>query len=306
MAKVTCRFYNGGRIHFVRPGGPGYNHRGFDQWQYPRTTAERDIPVLNPWTSTVHFAGRMSGGQNPTWGILVKAQMHDGPYAGDSYLVGHLNAAMVQVGQTIPAGTIIGYEGWTGHTIPAGAGGKHTHIEHLAGTSFTYKDPSGLIGIPHSPYPADYDNDYTVGADPEPQPPAGDIKVGDIVDFTGNLHYTTSRGDEFYAATPGPAKVTAINTAGKHPYHLIHTDGKSNVYGWVDAKYVVAGAAGAIGVGSVVMVKPDAKDYKGGSLMPFVYATQYTVSEIDGDRAVIVFDGIVVAAMRVADLILVR
>ena len=37
------------------------------------------------------------------------------------------------------------------------------------------------------------------------------------------------------AAKPGPAKITTLSPGSSHPYHLIHTDSTSNVYGWVDA-----------------------------------------------------------------------
>lgn len=42
---------------------------------------------------------------------------------------------------------------------------------------------------------------------------------------------------------PGHAKVTAVATAGKHPYHLVHTDGTSTVYGWVDAAAITGKAS---------------------------------------------------------------
>ena len=42
---------------------------------------------------------------------------------------------------------------------------------------------------------------------------------------------------------PGPAKVTVVATAGKHPYHLVHTDGTSTVYGWVDAAAITGKAS---------------------------------------------------------------
>lgn len=38
----------------------------------------------------------------------------------------------------------------------------------------------------------------------------------------------------------GPAKVTAIASGAKHPYHLVHTDSTSTVYGWVDASTISA------------------------------------------------------------------
>ena len=63
---------------------------------------------------------------------------------------------------------------------------------------------------------------------------SGGRKVGDVVNFTGSRHYVSSTGDKGYNARPGPAKITRIVNGAKHPYHLIHTDSSSNVYGWVN------------------------------------------------------------------------
>lgn len=59
-------------------------------------------------------------------------------------------------------------------------------------------------------------------------------KLGDIVNFKGGTHYVSSTGSKGYPAKAGKAKITKKNMAGRHPYHLIHTNSKSNVYGWVD------------------------------------------------------------------------
>lgn len=60
--------------------------------------------------------------------------------------------------------------------------------------------------------------------------------VGDIVNFHGGTHYVSSySGSKGYKAKAGKAKITIKNGSGKaHPWHLIHTDSGSNVYGWVD------------------------------------------------------------------------
>lgn len=65
----------------------------------------------------------------------------------------------------------------------------------------------------------------------EPRPT---IKVGDIVEFTGNCHYSSANGNTSFPCKPGRAKVT--HTAqGKHPYHLVKVSGGgSSVFGWVD------------------------------------------------------------------------
>lgn len=63
-----------------------------------------------------------------------------------------------------------------------------------------------------------------------------DYNVGDIVNFHGGTHYFSSYpGAKGYSAKAGNAKITIKNGSGKsHPWHLIHTDSESNVYGWVD------------------------------------------------------------------------
>lgn len=66
-----------------------------------------------------------------------------------------------------------------------------------------------------------------------------EYKVGDIVNFHGGTHYVSSWPDaKGYPATPGQARIyKGPDCAGNgkaHPWSLIHTDGSSNVYGWVD------------------------------------------------------------------------
>lgn len=69
---------------------------------------------------------------------------------------------------------------------------------------------------------------------------SSNFKVGDVVNFHGGTHYVSSySGAKGYPARAGKAKITlGPNCAGNgkaHPWHLIHTDGGSNVYGWVDS-----------------------------------------------------------------------
>lgn len=65
---------------------------------------------------------------------------------------------------------------------------------------------------------------------------AKSYQVGDIVTFHGGTHYVSSYPDaKGYNARAGEAKITIANgSGGAHPWHLIHTDSSSNVYGWVD------------------------------------------------------------------------
>lgn len=85
-------------------------------------------------------------------------------------------------------------------------------------------------------------------AQPQPSAPAASsLKVGDIVNFTGNKHYASANAASGPACKPGKAKITQIYQPGKskHPYHLVAVNGGgSTVYGWVDASDI-NGSAGA-------------------------------------------------------------
>jgi N-acetylmuramoyl-L-alanine amidase CwlA len=59
-----------------------------------------------------------------------------------------------------------------------------------------------------------------------------------------------------------------------------------------------------IKVGCLVRVKNGAKTYSGGSLADFVYERNHTVKQIDGNRVVITFDGVVVGAVHKDNLII--
>ena len=69
---------------------------------------------------------------------------------------------------------------------------------------------------------------------------------------------------------------------------------------------VIKETTNAITAGSVVMVKGNATDYTGKQLASFVYERKHMVKQIDGERAVIVYNGVVVAAVHVNNLILVH
>lgn len=63
-----------------------------------------------------------------------------------------------------------------------------------------------------------------------------DYQVGDTVSYKGGTHYVSSyAGSPGYPAGAGKAKITIKGGSGQaHPWHLIHADSSSNVYGWVD------------------------------------------------------------------------
>ena len=58
--------------------------------------------------------------------------------------------------------------------------------------------------------------------------------------------------------------------------------------------------------GSIVRVKDGAKDYNGGNLADFVYERNHIVKSISGNRVVITYNGIVVAAVHKNDLTLIE
>lgn len=58
---------------------------------------------------------------------------------------------------------------------------------------------------------------------------------GEVVNFTGNKHYTSSTGNNGSACKAGKATVTAVAPGAIHPYHVVAVSGEgSNVYGWVN------------------------------------------------------------------------
>lgn len=68
------------------------------------------------------------------------------------------------------------------------------------------------------------------------------------------------------------------------------------------AKPSASSGPASVGVGSVVRLNKGAKTYTGGGLASFVYNRDHIVSDLKGDRAVITYGGVVVAAVRVSDL----
>lgn len=78
-----------------------------------------------------------------------------------------------------------------------------------------------------------YDEDVSSGSTTQT---SGEHKVGDIVQFNGGYHYISSTASSPTGSrcNAGPAKITNIAKGKPHPWHLVHTDSQSRVYGWVD------------------------------------------------------------------------
>lgn len=92
---------------------------------------------------------------------------------------------------------------------------------------------------------------------------------GDIVNFTGSVHYASASSTSPKACKSGQAKVTNVYKNGKHPYHLITTDkSKSTVYGWVDA----------VDISGKVSTKPVNSGSGSSSKITIDYASSYSKS----------------------------
>lgn len=85
-------------------------------------------------------------------------------------------------------------------------------------------------------------------------------------------------------------------TAAGYDYYTVQ-DAVTKKIKEIDSK-----SPSAIKVGSTVKLKQGAKTYTGGSLASFVYTRPHTVTEIVGDRAVISYGNVVVAAVKTSDL----
>lgn len=71
------------------------------------------------------------------------------------------------------------------------------------------------------------------------------LAVGDKVYVNATKHYVSSNGDVGYSCKPGWATITIIAPGAKHPYHVIHTDRSSNLYGWVNEADIQGGQGGS-------------------------------------------------------------
>lgn len=86
-----------------------------------------------------------------------------------------------------------------------------------------------------------------------------ELKVGMIVTFTGNKHYTSANAAAGKTCKSGQAKITQVYKGGKHIYHIVGMNG-CTAYGWVDASDI-AEASTKIGkiVCSGLYIRADAR-----------------------------------------------
>lgn len=126
-----------------------------------------------------------------------------------------------------------------------------------------------------------------------PTTPGKKPKVGDIVQFEGGYHYRSSNATSptGQKQAPGPAKVTGYYPKGKHPYHVVHTNSRSNVYGWVDEETIITeDTFYKFKKGDKVKIKAGASYWSGKTVPGWVQKDIWIVHEdqpVTSDRVVI-------------------
>lgn len=136
----------------------------------------------------------------------------------------------VKAGDTVKISSTATY--YSGKAIPAWVKAKNWIVREVSGDrAIIDKSVDGKNAI-CSPINTKYLS--VVSAASTPSQSAWTPQVGDYVSFTGKTHYASSNGDKAVSCKSGKAKITQIYAKGKHPYHLVHVDGGSTVYGWVD------------------------------------------------------------------------
>lgn len=128
---------------------------------------------------------------------------------------------------------------------------------------------------------------------------------GDIVQFKGGKHYKFSSSLTGTSVKACKARITAISTNSKHPYHLraVNDAGAftGGVYGWVDANTIsaiktttkpvppaVTTNTAKIKKGNIVSIMKGAKYYSGAAVPTWVVNKTWIVKENPvGDRVII-------------------
>lgn len=129
------------------------------------------------------------------------------------------------------------------------------------------------------------------------------LKTGDIVEFTGTIHYSNANATSGPSCRPGKAKVTSIYENGTHPIHLIAEEGGgSTVYGWVDLADI-KGASGQSGTAQTTVVATHKVNYQSGinvrsgpganfsSYGTLPYGTKVAVTGSTGDWSIFSYNG---------------
>lgn len=229
------------------------------------------------------------------------------PKVGDQIFFG------TSVGNSTHTGIVVGVDAQHVYTIEGNTSDQVARRTYAiyAGTIVGYGRPAyDTEGEAETPAPVVQPETPAQPEEPKEDQTGGGkqaYNVGDVVTFKGTKHYASAWSKNPVECRPGEAKVTAVCLNGNHKYHLIHTAGSaSNVFGWVNVSDIDGTTEetppSEITVGSVVRIKRGAKTYNGRGLASFVYDRDHVVLQISGDRVVVTYTGIVVAAVNAANL----
>ena len=128
------------------------------------------------------------------------------------------------------------------------------------------------------------------------------IKENDLVEIVGTTYYNGK-------TIPSWVKklrwyVSSVN--GDRVVINKSENGKYAINSPINAQSVAVVDKGQIVKGSTVRIKSGAKTYEGKTLRSYVYNRNHKVKEIKNDRVVVTYLGIVIAAIKMSDLILVE
>lgn len=151
----------------------------------------------------------------------------------------------------------------------------------------------------------DYGWDYFLNLVKSFMTPTSTIKKGDLVSIKAGAKYYTGKAVPNWVID---LKWYVDSVSGDRAVINKDENGMFSINSPINASYLTLAKptpVATVKVGSTVKIKAGAKTYTGGSLASFVYSRKYKVKELNGNRAVVTFLGIVVAAVNVKDLILV-
>jgi hypothetical protein len=134
--------------------------------------------------------------------------------------------------------------------------------------------------------------------------PTSTIKKGDLVSIKSGAKYYNGKSVPSWVQKQ---KWYVDEVVGDRAIINKNEQGTSAINSPINVLYltVAKSTAPTIKVGSTVKIKQGAKTYTGGKLASFVYSRKYKVKELIGNRAVVTYLGITVAAVNVKDLTLV-
>lgn len=125
------------------------------------------------------------------------------------------------------------------------------------------------------------------------------FQIGNVVNLITPSHYNNSyKTAKKSSCKIGQAKITNINQAGAHPYHIVGTGKGCTAYGWVDESDItkVKVADDKIQKGDKVKVLKEVT-YTGKKFK--AWYKSYNVMQVSGDKVVIGVNGIVTCAIHI-------